>query len=170
MAYGHGLSVNLVQLARAYTVFASDGQLKPVSLFKGNGPVAGEPVFKPQTARAVRRMLELAVQAGGTAPRAQVAGYRVGGKTGTAHKLQGRGYTNKYISSFVGFAPVSNPRLVVAVMIDEPSAGQYYGGAVAAPVFSTVMGQALRMLDVPNDAPVTNVILPPDTSDVREET
>ena len=170
MAYGHGLSVNLVQLARAYTVFATDGELKPVTLFKTGGPVAGNPVIKPETARAVRRMLELAVQAGGTAPRAQVAGYRVGGKTGTAHKLEGRGYANKYVSSFVGFAPASNPRLIAAVMIDEPSAGQYYGGTVAAPVFSTVMGAALRMLGVPTDAPVDNVILPPPGSEPREET
>ena len=127
-------------------------------------------MIKPETALAVRHMLELAVQAGGTAPRAQVSGYRVGGKTGTAHKIEGRGYGNKYVSSFVGFAPASNPQLVVAVMIDEPAGGQYYGGAVAAPVFSTVMGTALRMLGVPTDAPVDNVILPPDGTDVREET
>jgi cell division protein FtsI (penicillin-binding protein 3) len=170
MAYGHGISVNLVQLARAYTVFATDGELKPVTLFKASGPTAGAPVIKPETAHAVRRMLEMAVQAGGTAPRAQVAGYRVGGKTGTAHKLEGRGYGNKYVSSFVGFAPASHPRLVVAVMLDEPSAGQYYGGAVAAPVFSTVMGGALRMLGVPTDAPVDNVILPPAGAEVHEET
>ena len=138
MAYGHGISVNLVQLARAYTMFATDGELKPVTLFKTDGHVAGRPALKPETALAVRRMLELATQPGGTAPKAQVIGYRVAGKTGTAHKLEGRGYTNKYVSSFVGFAPVSHPRLVVAVMIDEPSAGQYYGGAVAAPVFSNV--------------------------------
>lgn len=170
MAYGHGISVNLVQLARAYTVFATDGELKAATLFKASGPVAGRPVVKPDTARAVRHMLEMAVQAGGTAPRAQVAGYRVGGKTGTAHKLEGRGYGNKYVSSFVGFAPASHPRLVVAVMLDEPSAGQYYGGTVAAPVFSTVMGAALRMLGVPTDAPVGNVILPPPGAEVREET
>jgi cell division protein FtsI (penicillin-binding protein 3) len=170
MAYGHGISVNLVQLASAYTIFASDGELKAPTLFKANGPVAGRPVLKPETAKAVRKMLEMAVSAGGTAPRAQVAGYRVGGKTGTAHKLEGRGYGNKYVSSFVGFAPASNPRLVIAVMIDEPSAGQYYGGAVAAPVFSTVMGAALRMLGVPPDAPINNVILPPPGSELREET
>ena len=170
MAYGHGLSVTLVQLARAYTVFASDGELKPATLFKGNGPVAGKPVFKAETARAVRRMLEMAVQPGGTAPKAQVPGYRVAGKTGTAHKLEGRGYTNRYISSFVGFAPVSRPRLVIAVMLDEPSAGQHYGGAVAAPVFSAVTGAALRMLGVATDAPVNNVLLPPEGAEVREET
>jgi cell division protein FtsI (penicillin-binding protein 3) len=107
---------------------------------------------------------------GGTAPKAQVIGYRVAGKTGTAHKLEGHGYTNRYVSAFVGFAPASQPRLIVAVMIDEPSSGQYYGGDVAAPVFSTVMGAALRTLGVPTDAPINNVILPPEGSEIREET
>jgi cell division protein FtsI (penicillin-binding protein 3) len=170
MAYGHGLSVNLVQLARAYTVFATDGELKPATLLKGNGPVAGRPVVRPQTARAVRHMLELAVLPGGTAPKAQVPGFRVAGKTGTAHKLEGRGYGNKYVSSFVGFAPASAPRLIVAVMIDEPSAGAYYGGEVAAPVFASVMGAALRMLGITPDAPLDNVILPAEGTEVREET
>ena len=170
MAYGHGISVNLVQLARAYTMFATDGEVKPATLFKTDGFVAGRPVLKPATALAVRRMLELATLPGGTAPKAQVIGYRVAGKTGTAHKLEGRGYTNRYVSAFVGFAPVSQPRLIVAVMIDEPSAGEYYGGAVAAPVFSNVMGAALRTLSVPTDAPVNNVILPPEGSEIREET
>jgi cell division protein FtsI (penicillin-binding protein 3) len=169
MAFGHGISVNLVQLARAYTVFATDGELKPVSLLKVDAPVAGRPVLKPQTARAVRHMLEMVVLPGGTAPKAQVAGYRVAGKTGTAHKLEGHVYVNKYISSFVGFAPASDPRLVVAVMLDEPS-GEYYGGAIAAPVFSSVMGAALRMLGVVPDAPVNNVILPADSAEVKEET
>ena len=170
MAYGHGISVNLVQLARAYTVFASEGQLKPATLLKAGSSVAGRPVMKPETALAVRHMLELAVQPGGTAPKAQVAGYRVAGKTGTAHKLEGRGYTNKYVSSFVGFAPASAPRLVVAVMIDEPTAGAHYGGEVAAPVFSTVMGSVLRTLGVPPDAPQDNVILPDAATAIREET
>jgi cell division protein FtsI (penicillin-binding protein 3) len=169
IAYGHGISVNLVQLARAYTIFANDGELTPATLFK-SGPVAGKPVITPDTARAVRHMLELAVQPGGTAPKAQVPGYRVAGKTGTAHKLEGGNYANKYVSSFVGFAPVSDPRLVIAVMIDEPSAGQHYGGAVAAPVFSSVTGAALRMLGVPTDAPIDNVILPPPGAELREET
>src|SRR5262245_48475344 len=170
MAYGHGISVNLVQLARAYTVFASEGQLKPATLFKAGSSVAGRPVMKPETALAVRHMLELAVQPGGTAPKAQVPGYRVAGKTGTAHKLEGRGYTNKYVSSFVGFAPASSPRLIVAVMIDEPSAGAHYGGEVAAPVFSTVMSSVLRTLGVPPDAPSDNVILPDPAAAIREET
>jgi cell division protein FtsI (penicillin-binding protein 3) len=170
IAYGHGISVNLVQLARAYTVFASDGGLKPATLLKGNGPVPGRPVVTPETAQAVRHMLELAVLPGGTAPKAQVPGYRVAGKTGTAHKLEGHGYANRYVASFVGFAPASAPRLIVAVMIDEPSTGVYYGGDVAAPTFSTVMGAALRMLAVPPDAPLDNVILPPDSAAVREDT
>jgi cell division protein FtsI (penicillin-binding protein 3) len=113
----------------------------------------------------------MAVQPGGTAPRAQVSGYRVAGKTGTAHKLEGNGYApNKYVSSFVGLAPASDPRIVVAVMIDEPTGGAYYGGTVAAPVFSAVTGPALRMLGVPTDAPVDNVILPPEGSELAEET
>jgi cell division protein FtsI (penicillin-binding protein 3) len=170
MAYGHGISVNLVQLARAYTIFATDGELKPVSLLKVDGAIAGRPVISPDTAHAVRHMLEMVVSPAGTAPRAQVAGYRVAGKTGTAHKIEDHVYVDKYVSSFVGFAPVSNPRLVIAVMIDEPGGGQYYGGTVAAPVFSTIMGAALRLLGVPADAPLDNVLLPPDGGDVREET
>jgi cell division protein FtsI (penicillin-binding protein 3) len=171
MSYGHGLSVSLVQLARAYTVFATDGELAPVTLLKTDAAVAARPVLKPQTARQVRHMLELATQPGGTAPQAQVPGYRVGGKTGTARKNENGQYTRKYVSSFVGVAPLSNPRLVVAVMLDEPSAGSYYGGSVAGPVFSSVTGAALRLLGVPTDAPVNNVVLPPPGSDdVREET
>ncbi|MDP2239545.1 MAG: penicillin-binding protein 2 [Burkholderiales bacterium] len=171
MSYGHGISVSLLQLARAYTIFTANGELKPVTLLKRDGPAAGLPVITPETALALRRMLEMAVQAGGTAPRAQVSGYRVAGKTGTAHKIEGKGYAaSKYISSFVGFAPMSNPRLVVAVMIDEPSAGQYYGGAVAAPVFSQVMAGALRLLGVQPDAPVDNVVLPPPNApEIKEE-
>jgi cell division protein FtsI (penicillin-binding protein 3) len=170
MSYGHGISVNLVQLARAYTIFATDGEVKAATLLRTDGFVAGRPVLQPETARAVRHMLELVTSPGGTAPRAQVAGYRVAGKTGTAHKIEDHVYVNKYIASFVGFAPVSNPRLIVAVMLDEPTAGQYYGGAVAAPVFSSVTGAALRMLGVPTDAPLNNVVLPPDGGEVREET
>jgi len=170
MSYGHGLSVNLVQLARAYTIFANDGELKPVTLFKTDGPVAGRPVVSAATAKAVRRMLEMATLPGGTAPKAQVPGYRVAGKTGTARKPEGHAYAAKYVASFVGFAPASNPRLVVAVMLDEPQGGVYYGGDVAGPVFSNVVGAALRMLGVPTDAPVDNVVLPPPGTEIREET
>jgi len=171
MSYGHGISVSLLQMARAYTIFTANGELMPVTLLKRDTPAAGLPVISPGTAQAVRRMLEMAVQTGGTAPRAQIPGYRVAGKTGTAHKIEGKGYAaSKYIASFVGFAPMSNPRLVVAVMIDEPSAGQYYGGAVAAPVFSQVMTGALRLLGVPPDAPVDNVVLPPpNVPEIKEE-
>jgi cell division protein FtsI (penicillin-binding protein 3) len=170
MSYGHGISVSLLQLARAYTIFTTDGELVPLTLLKRDTEPETTRVLKPQTARALRAMLELAVQPGGTAPRAQIAGYRVGGKTGTAHKLEGRGYTNKYISSFIGFSPASNPRLIVAVMIDEPSAGQHYGGSVAAPVFAEVMTGALRLLAVAPDAPVNNVVLPPaNAPEIKEE-
>jgi len=171
MSYGYGLSVSLLQLARAYMIFASDGELRPATLVKAEAPAEAVRVVSPATAQAVRHMLELAAQPGGTAPRAQIAGYRVGGKTGTAHKLEGRGYAaNKYVSSFVGLAPASRPRLIVAVMIDEPAAGQYYGGVVAAPVFSQVTAGALRLLAVAPDAPVDNVVLPPpDAPEIKEE-
>jgi cell division protein FtsI (penicillin-binding protein 3) len=113
-------------------------------------------------------MLEMVVEPGGTATRARIVGYRVAGKTGTAHKEENGGYAkDKYVASFVGLAPASDPRLIVAVMIDEP-AGQYYGGLVAAPVFSNVMGGALRMLSVPPDAPTTNTLLPDDGPVVKE--
>ncbi len=155
MSYGHGISVSLIQLARAYSVFARDGDLIPLSLIKTDqSTVRGTQVFSPKTAADMRAMLEMAAGPQGTAPKARVPGYRVGGKTGTAHKLEGGRYANKYVSAFVGFAPVSNPRLIIAVMIDEPSAGQHYGGAVAAPVFSQVMGASLRTLGIPQDAPI----------------
>jgi len=171
MSYGHGISVSLLQLARAYLIFATDGEFRPTTLVRREAPAESTQAISPATAQAVRRMLEMAVQPGGTAPRAQVTGYRVAGKTGTAHKLEGKGYAaDRYVSSFVGFAPASNPRLVVAVMIDEPSAGQHYGGAVAAPVFSQVMAGALRILAVPPDAPVDNVALPPQGApEIKEE-
>jgi cell division protein FtsI (penicillin-binding protein 3) len=169
MSYGHGISVSLVQLARAYTVFARDGELAPLSLVKVDNPPAGKPLLSQKTAVAVRHMLELAVEPGGTAPRARIMGYRVAGKTGTAHKQENGGYAlDKYHSSFVGFAPASRPRLVVAVMIDEPGAGQYYGGQVAAPVFSQVMAGALRLLGVAPDAPMKPIEMPSGALEVRD--
>ncbi|MEZ0317263.1 MAG: peptidoglycan D,D-transpeptidase FtsI family protein [Methylophilaceae bacterium] len=170
MSFGHGISVTLLQLARAYTVFANDGELRPVSLLKLKDIPVGQQVFSAETAQHVKDMLELVVLPGGTAPKAQVAGYRVAGKTGTAHKLGVGGYqADKYVGSFVGMAPASNPRLIIAVMIDEPSNGQYYGGSVAAPAFSNIMSGALRMLAVPQDAPNDNVVLPPEgTPEVKE--
>lgn len=152
MSYGYGLSASLFQLARAYTVFGRDGELAPVTLLKASGPAAGMRVFKPQTAQAVLQMLHLVTLNGGTAPKAQTMGYSVGGKTGTAHKQEGKGYAErKYRGFFVGVAPVDKPRIVVAVMIDEPSAGKYFGGDVAAPVFSATVQQSLRMLGVQPD-------------------
>jgi cell division protein FtsI (penicillin-binding protein 3) len=127
----------------------------PLTLVKTGAAVSGEKVLSAQTARAVRAMLEASVQPSATGPRARIVGWRVAGKTGTAHKQENGAYApDKYLSSFVGLAPASAPRLVVAVMIDEPSAGQHYGGAVAAPVFAQVMQGALRILGVPHDAPL----------------
>ena len=169
MSYGHGISVTLMQLARAYLAFARDGDLIPLSLTRQeSAPLAGKSIFSAQTARQVRAMLELAVLPGGTAPKAQIPGYRVAGKTGTAHKLEGGSYADRYVAVFVGFAPVSDPRLVVAVMIDEPSAGQYYGGEVAAPVFAQVMAGSLRTLGVAPDAPLKPVQVARDVAAVPE--
>ena len=172
MSFGHGISVTLLQLARAYTVFANEGEIKPVSLFKLQEAPVGHQVYSAQVANDVKDMLEMVVQPGGTALKAQVAGYRVGGKTGTAHKIGGNGYEdNKYVASFVGLAPASNPRLIMAVMIDEPSIekDQYYGGIVAAPVFSAVMADALRMLSVPQDSPNNNIVIPPEAIEDAKE-
>ncbi|MBI1942557.1 MAG: penicillin-binding protein 2 [Betaproteobacteria bacterium] len=171
MAYGHGISVSLIQLARAYTVFARDGELVPLSLVRTGMPAAGKRVLSADVARSVRAMLEAAVQPGGTAPRARVVGWRVAGKTGTAHKQENGTYAaNRYVSSFVGFAPVSDPRLLIAVMLDEPAAGQHYGGQAAAPVFSQVMQGALRMLGAPHDAPLAPLEMPGGGEEARENT
>ncbi len=168
MSYGHGISVTLIQLARAYLAFARDGDLPQLSLIKlETPPPAGRQLFSAKTAREVRMMLEMVVQPGGTALKAHIPGYRVAGKTGTAHKVENGRYANKYVASFVGFAPVSQPRLVVAVMVDEPSNGKYYGGAVAAPVFAQVMAGSLRTLGVAPDAPLTS--LPGDVESAPEE-
>jgi len=155
MSYGYGLSVSLFQLAHAYTVFARDGDLVPVSLLKTDEPAAGTRVFSEKNAVAMRQMLQMATQPGGTALKAQTIGYSVGGKTGTARKQEGKGYADKkYRGFFVGLAPVDAPRIVVAVMIDEPSAGRYYGGEVAAPVFAEAVQQTLRMMGLPPDLSV----------------
>jgi cell division protein FtsI (penicillin-binding protein 3) len=169
MSYGNGISVNLLQLARAYTAFANNGELKPITMLKQDTPVVGSKIYSDETAGAVRVMLEMVVGPGGTAPLAQVAGYRVAGKTGTAHKLQNGRYVDKYVASFVGMAPASNPRLIVAVMVDDPGSKEHFGGQVAAPAFSSVMGASLRVLDVPYDAPLDNVIVAPDAAIVEED-
>jgi len=160
MSYGYGLSASLFQIAHAYSVFAHDGELIPVTLTRpiGSGPAplaSGIRVLSPKTAAAVRDMLHLVTLPGGTAPKAQVIGYSVGGKSGTAYKQEGASYaTKKYRAWFVGMAPIQHPRIIVAVMVDEPSAGKYFGGDVAAPVFSEVVQQTLRMMGVQPDLDV----------------
>lgn len=210
MSYGYGLSTSLFQIAQAYSIFATDGELVPMSLIRrdqgdGEGPLAaaeddapptlafkaafrpqaadshsasrpvadpvqvrGKPVISPETAKAVREMLALTTGPGGTAPKAQALGYSVGGKTGTAHKQEGRGYaSNKYRSWFVGIAPISRPRIIVAVMVDEPSNGQYYGGLVAAPVFSQVVQQTLNRLGVMPDIEVQSQIISTEPGEIE---
>ena len=154
MSYGHGISVSLIQLAQSYTIFANKGQFVPASLIKRGpqDPVISHRVVSEQVADSMLRMLELASGPEGTAIKAQVQGYRVAGKTGTAHKQEGGRYINKYVSSYVGLAPVSDPRVIVAIMVDEPKNGVYYGGLVAAPVFSTITKSVLTRLNVQPDA------------------
>jgi cell division protein FtsI (penicillin-binding protein 3) len=160
MSYGHGISVSLIQIAHAYMIFARDGEMIPLTFQRSSDQPIAQRVISEKTARATRSMLEMAAGPTGTAPQAQVPGYRVAGKTGTAYKIEKGQYVKKYVSSFVGFAPVSDPRIIIAVMIDEPSAGKHYGGQVAAPIFSTVTANALRAMNVAPDSSVTNIIIP----------
>jgi cell division protein FtsI (penicillin-binding protein 3) len=165
MSYGYGLSASLFQMARAYSIFARDGELVPATIYKTSNIPKGTQVISAKTAIQMREMLELVTQTGGTATNAQTMGYRVGGKTGTAHKVEGKGYaTNKYRGFFVGMAPMSAPRIVVAVMVDEPSTGGYYGGIVAAPAFANIVAGTLRSMNVLPDAEIKQMVnkeLPP---------
>ncbi len=158
MSYGYGLSASLFQMARSYTVFSHDGQIIPVTLLRNNEPAIGVQVLSPRTAGQVRHMLQLAAGPGGTGQKAQTMGFSVGGKSGTAYKQIGKGYgtdkNRKYRGWFVGMAPIDKPRVIVAVMIDEPSNGKYFGGDVAAPVFSDTVQQTLRTLGVQPDMAV----------------
>ena len=163
MAYGYGLSASLFQMARAYTVFGHDGQIIPATLLKSDQPAVGVQVFSARTAGEIRKMLQMAAGPGGTGQKAQTLGYSVGGKSGTAYKQVGKGYgtagDRKYRGWFVGMAPIDKPRVIVAVMIDEPRAGKYFGGDVAAPVFSEVVQQTLRMQGVQPDMSVKPQII-----------
>jgi len=155
MSYGYGISASLFQVARAYTMFARDGEVVPATLMKAEQQVQGTRVISVETARAMRKMLQMAAGPGGTGPKAQTMGYSVGGKSGTAHKQEGKGYASKkYRGFFVGMAPIEAPRIIVAVMIDEPSNGRHFGGDVAAPVFSQTVQQTLRLMGVQPDISV----------------
>ena len=161
MSYGNGIAVSLVQLARAYTAFTNDGEVIPLSLMKSAERPTGTRVFSPATARTLRAMLENTV-VHGTAKRGAIPGYRVGGKTGTAYKAVNGRYTlpRKYIASFVGIVPMSAPRFIVAIMIDEPGGRQHYGGQVAAPAFVGIASQVLRVANVAPDGGVADLIAP----------
>ena len=155
MSYGYGISVSLFQLAHAYTIFGRDGDLVPITMLKMDDPSTGVPVIQARHAQEVRHMLHMVTGPGGTAGKAQTMGYSVGGKTGTAHKVEGRGYASKkYRGVFAGLAPIDAPRIAVAVMIDEPSNGKYFGGDVAAPVFSQTVQQTLKVLGIAPDMSV----------------
>ena len=153
LSYGYGLSVTTLQLAQSYAALATDGRLHPATFLPTGGSALDESqVMSPRIAQQVRARLELAVSRDGTGTRATVPGYRVAGKTGTVRKLTGGSYTeDRYLSVFAGFAPASRPRLAMVVMVDEPNGNEYYGGLVAAPVFSRVMAGTLRLLDIAPD-------------------
>lgn len=160
-AYGYGVSVTALQLVRAYAALADDGRLRPVSFTRVDDRAQivknAEQMFRPELTAQLRRMLETVSQEGGTGTEARVAGYRVAGKTGTVKKSHEGGYTeHSYLAVFAGFAPVSNPRLAMVVMIDEPQGEEYYGGQVAAPVFANVMSDALRLLNIAPDGIYTS--------------
>lgn len=160
MSYGYGLSASLFQMARSYTVFANGGKVIGATMLKTDQPAVGVPVFSERTSTQVRKMLQMAAGPGGTGQKAQTVGYSVGGKSGTARKQVGKSYASgKYRAWFTGLAPVDKPRIIVAVMIDEPSNGVFYGGAVAAPVFSEVVQQTLRMMGVAPDMAVKPLIV-----------
>jgi len=160
IAYGYGLSASLFQMARSYTVFANGGKVIPATMLKSDTRPEGMQVFSPKTAELVRHMLWLAAGPGGTGQKAQTVGYSVGGKSGTARKQAGKGYAaGKYRAWFTGMAPIDNPRIIVAVMVDEPSAGVYYGGPVSGPVFSEVVQQTLRLMGVAPDLAVKPLIV-----------
>ncbi len=154
-SYGYGLNATPLQIARAYTIFANDGVLKPTTIEKrpANSRVNGRRVFSRQTNTQILHMLEGVTTSEGTARRARVDRYRVGGKTGTSRRNTGNGYEEgHYVSWFVGLAPMSDPRFVIVVMVDDPQAGKYYGGTVAGPVFSKLMGDTLRLYNIAPDS------------------
>ena len=161
MSYGNGISVSLLQLARGYLIFARNGDMIPLSFQKVTEPPVGQQIIKPKTARDMREMLEsVVIGKHGTAKQAQVAGYRAGGKTGTAYKVENGRYAmpRKYIGSFVGMVPMSDPRFIIAVMIDEPGTREHFGGQVAAPTFAAVASNALRAMNIPPDSTVTQIV------------
>ncbi|WP_372863536.1 peptidoglycan D,D-transpeptidase FtsI family protein [Spongiibacter sp.] len=163
LSFGYGMTVTNLQLAQAYAVFANNGVFQPVSLLKRQQPAERKQLVSPQIARQMVAMLEGVTEPGGTATRAQVDAYRVAGKTGTSHKAEAGGYAeDRYFSLFAGLAPASNPRIVAVVAIDEPS-GDYFGGLVAAPVFSNVVADALRLMNIAPD----NVESAPPPADVK---
>ena len=169
LGFGYGLRVTPLQLASAYATLANKGVRKPISILKVNEPPQGEQVVSRKDAEAVMLQLESVVEHGGTGTKAEVPGYRVAGKTGTAKVAVAGGYGKDYVGAFAGFAPVSNPRFAMVVIINEPHGSAYYGGMVAGPTFSEVMSGALQLYNVPPDAPQTLDPNQPKLSLARQE-
>ncbi len=158
LGFGYGMSLTPLQLAKSYLIFANGGKMVPIRLLHHKTEVVGHQVLKPDIANTVLEMMEAVVDGGGTGKRAKVPGYRVAGKTGTARIAGKKGYeSTRHIATFVGIAPASKPRLIAAIVINEPTEGGYYGGLVAAPLFSKVMSAALRILDIEPDAPKSTI-------------
>jgi cell division protein FtsI (penicillin-binding protein 3) len=161
MSFGHGISMSLLQLARSWLIFARDGDIIPLSFQKVSEPQVSQQIISPKTAAQIRAMAESVVSPEGTAPQAQIAGYRVGGKTGTAQKvINGRYSQTHYVGNFVGIVPMSNPRFVIAVAIDDPIGAGHWGGTVASPTFATLAEHAVRAANIPPDKEVTDIIIP----------
>ncbi|MBC8739772.1 penicillin-binding protein 2 [Paraburkholderia sp. UCT31] len=162
MSFGHGLSVSLAQITRAYTVFANDGMWLPLSIVKG-APPKDQPhrVYSSMTVKKMMNMLQLVTLPGGTAPLSRIPGYTVAGKTGTARKIDHGHYIHKYVASFVGIAPARNPRFIIGVMVDEPGGANFYGGGVAAPAFAKILSEAVIRYNVPPDDPNYKPYKPP---------
>jgi len=159
LSYGYGLSVTAMQLAQAYAVLGSGGIKRPVSLLKVDSEVPGERVLDEKYAREVMAMMEQVTSDQGTAKKANVPGYRVAGKTGTVHKVSANGYeAHQYLGLFAGVAPADNPRIAMVVVIDDPKGDSYYGGLVAAPVFSRIMSGLLRVKNIPPTKTVENFV------------
>ena len=151
LSYGYAVSVSTAQLARAYATLGSGGISRPLTILKQTEPMPGERIMQEHNVRAVVEMMESVFEPGGTAPNAKVDGYRVAGKTGTSKKAVAGGYGDEYVGYFAGLGPVSDPRLAVVVMVNEPGGDVYYGGAVSGPAFAEIMSGALRMLNVAPD-------------------
>jgi cell division protein FtsI (penicillin-binding protein 3) len=160
MPFGYGMSINLLQLASAYSVFANDGIHITPKLYLNKKPEIGDKILTPKTSNTMKNfMVSVVEEDGGTGFKARIPGYTVAGKTGTARKVVEGNYVKEYVASFVGIAPSTNPKFIMAVMIDNPRVDSYYGGTVAGPVFKDTMKDALKLYDIPHDKDIKENLL-----------